>query len=107
MAVGRIKADEQDREESGWHVGARHRSAHAAVLDKEEEIVSGYGEMRYGGVVVVTADSLEELDEATASVIQVAGGIGIKLHTLHGRHELAMAATLPLARTVKATFSSQ
>ena len=68
--------------------------------EREEELVAGYGEFFYAGVVCVTAASLSELEAATDEITQVAASVGLELRPLHGRHDRAMIASLPIARGV-------
>ncbi len=97
-AAGKIQSDEDTRRRDGWRVGASHRRAKQAVDEREEELVAGYGEFTYAGVVVVTAESEDELESAADHIAQVGAGIGLDLRPLHGRHDEAVCATLPLAR---------
>ncbi len=99
-AAGKIQSDEDSRRKDGWRVGAHHRRAKQAVDEREEELVAGYGEFNYAGVVVVSAESEEALETAADEITQVAAGIGIDLRPLHGRHDQAVCATLPLARAL-------
>lgn len=96
--AAKIQSDSEHRAEKGFRVGAHHRRAAQAVEEREEELVAGYGEFNYAGVITVTATSPAELDEATEEVTQVAASVGLELRPLHGRHDKAVCATLPLAR---------
>lgn len=98
--AAKIESDAQQRSEKGFRVGAHHRRAARAVEEREEELVAGYGEFFYAGVVCVSASSLEELEAATDEITQVAASIGLELRPLHGRHDQAVTAVLPLARGV-------
>lgn len=98
--AAKIESDAQQRAEKGFRVGAHHRRAARAVEEREEELVAGYGEFLYAGVVCVSAGTLEELDSATDEIVQVGASIGIELRPLHGRHDQAFAASLPIARSV-------
>lgn len=98
--AAKIQSDAEHRAEKGFRVGAHHRRAAKAVEEREEELVAGYGEFLYSGVVTVTARTEAELDEATDEVTQVAASVGLELRPLHGRHDLAVCATLPLARGI-------
>ena len=96
--AAKISGDAEHRAEKGFRVGAHHRRAARAVEEREEELVAGYGEFSYAGVVTVTAGSEAELDDATDEVTQVAASVGLELRPLHGRHDKAVCATLPIAR---------
>jgi hypothetical protein len=96
--AAKLESDAEQRTQKGFRVGAHHRRAARAVEDREEELVAGYGEFLYAGVVCVTAATLEELESASDEVSQVAASVGLELRPLHGRHDQAFAATLPIAR---------
>lgn len=98
--AAKIETDSMHRTEKGFRVGANHRRARQAVEEREEELVSGYAEFSFVGMITVTASSLDTLDDVTAEVIQVAASIGLDLRPLHGRHDLAAVAALPVARGV-------
>ncbi len=100
--AAKITSDADHRSEKGFRVGAHHRRAAQAVNEREEELVAGFGEFSYAGVVTVTAPSEAELDEATDEVSQVAASVGLELRPLHGRHDEAVCATLPVARGLAA-----
>lgn len=96
--ASKIASDVDHRSERGMRVGAHHRRAARAVEEREEELVSGYGEFAYAGIVVVTAPTIEQLDRASEQIVQAAASVGVELRALHGRHDQATAASLPLAR---------
>ncbi|GJM36935.1 MAG: SCO6880 family protein [Acidimicrobiales bacterium] len=96
----KIESDAMHRAEKGFRVGAHHRRARQAVEEREEELVSGWGEFVYVGILVVTASTLEDLDDAVAELTQITGSLGMETKPLHGRHDLAMVVTLPVARGV-------
>ena len=96
----KIESDATHRAEKGFRVGAHHRRARQAVEEREEELVAGYGEFAYAGIITVTAETIEELGDATAEVSQIAASLGLEVRPLSGRHDLAVVATLPVARGV-------
>ena len=96
----KIESDATHRAEKGFRVGAHHRRARQAVEEREEELVAGYGEFVYAGILTVCAPTLEELDDSSAELTQIAASLGLEVRPLHGRHDLAVAATLPIARGV-------
>ena len=100
------ESDAATKEEKGRRVDARHRRATQALLDREEELVAGYAEMAYVGLVTVTARNGDELDEHCEITEQLAREAGMELRSLDGRQDLAWAAALPLGlapRTLVAT----
>ncbi len=96
--ASKISADSSHRAKHGMRVGADYRRAATDVESREEELVAGYGEVSYAGIVAVTAATEDELDEATDSIIMSASRVGLELRPLSGRHDAAVCATLPLAR---------
>jgi hypothetical protein len=98
--AAKLESDEEHRRKTGFRVGAAHRRAAQAVEDREQELVAGYGEMEYAGVVVVSAADVETLERACSDVVQVAAGCKVELRLLNGRHDQALAACLPLARSL-------
>ena len=97
-AAAKLDSDEEHRHRTGFRVGAAHRRAQSAVADRESELVAGYAEFRYCGLVVVSAADRAALDRVSAEVVQRAGATGVELRAVHGRHDRAMSACLPLAR---------
>lgn len=97
-AAAKLGSDEEHRQRTGFRVGAHHRRAREAVDEREDEIAAGFGEFSYAGVVVVSAPDLEALEKACAEVDDVAAGCAMELRPLNGRHDLGLAASLPLAR---------
>ena len=70
--AAKIESEAAHPAEKGFRVGAHHRRARQAVEQREEELVAGYGEFSYAGVVTVTAEDLDDLERATSDVIQIA-----------------------------------
>jgi hypothetical protein len=96
----KIEADVTHRTEKGFRVGARHRRAAQAVHEREEELVAGHAELSFGAIITITAYDDDTLDRACSDTTQIAASVGIELRPLHGRHDEALLATLPCARTV-------
>jgi hypothetical protein len=96
----KLVSDEEQRNRSGFRIGARHRRAHEEVLERESELVAGYAELEFVGFVVVTAPTLEALVESCVEYEQVAMGCGLELRRLDGRHDLALACGLPVGRGI-------
>jgi hypothetical protein len=92
----KLDSDAQTKQDKGRRVDARHRRATQALLDREDELVAGYAEMTYLGLVGVTASSEEELEHQCELVEQLARETGLDLRSLDGRQDLAWAAGLPL-----------
>ncbi|MDP9419429.1 MAG: type VII secretion protein EccE, partial [Actinomycetota bacterium] len=98
--AAKLEADVDQRQRSGFRVGAHHRRASRAVEEREEELVAGFAELAYVGLVDVCAATPEALELACADVVQVSASCGVELRPLDGRHEEGTAACLPLARGV-------
>jgi hypothetical protein len=94
----KLESDREHRQSKGFRVGAALRRTEDAVAQREEELVSGYPEFTYAGIVTVTAATLDALERASDDLTQVAGGLGMDLRALHGRHDRAFALGLPLGR---------
>lgn len=102
----KLESDATTLEEKGRRVDARHHRATRALLDREQELVAGYVEMAYAGLVTVSASNADELDTHTAIVEQHAREAGIDLRSLDGRQDLAWAAALPLGLAPKAVLGT-
>ena len=96
--AAKLEADVDQRRRAGFRVGAHHRRASQAVEEREEELVAGFAELAFAGVVDVCAPDVEALERACADVVQISAGCGIELRPLDRRHDHAVAACLPLAR---------
>lgn len=94
----RLAADEEQRSRSGFRIGARHRRAEEAVLEREAELVAGYAELEFAGFVTVSAPDEESLAAACAEYEQAAAQSGLELRALDGRHDVAFVCTLPVGR---------
>jgi hypothetical protein len=92
----KLESDAVTKEEKGRRIDARHRRATQALLDREEELVAGYPEMGYAGLVTVSARTLEDLDEHSEVIEQLARENGMDLRVLDARQDLGWAAVLPL-----------
>ena len=102
FAATKLDGDEQTRTERGFHVPAALRRQRQVVAEREDELERGFGEVAYAGLVVVCGRNPDELTQAATGLCDVAASAGIDLRPLDGRHDLAVAATLPLARGLAA-----
>jgi hypothetical protein len=94
----RLAADEEQRTRGGFRVGAHHRRAQAAVLERESELVAGYLELEYAGFVTVTASDTGALGRCCAEYEQIAAQAGLELRALDGRHDVGLVCSLPVGR---------
>jgi len=92
----KLDSDAVTKEEKGRRIDARHRRATQALLDREEELVAGYPEMGYVGLVTVSARTLDDLDEHSEIIEQLARENGMDLRVLDARQDVGWAAALPL-----------
>jgi hypothetical protein len=92
----KLESDAAIKEEQGRRVDARHKRATEAVLEREREIVAGFAEMGYIGLVSVAAAAEDQLEEHSEIVEQLAHEAGMEVRVLDGRQDLAWAAALPL-----------
>jgi hypothetical protein len=101
----RLGADEEQRARSGFRIGARHRRAEEAVMEREAELVAGYAELEFAGFVTVTAPDEASLWSACSEYEQAAAQSGLEIRPLDGRHDLAFVCTLPLGRGLARRWS--
>ncbi len=92
----KLESDATTKEDKGRRVDARHRRATQALLDREEELVAGFPEIAYAGLVTVAAADLDTLDEHGEILEQLARENGMDLRVLDARQDQAWAAALPL-----------
>lgn len=79
------------------------RDAHELedVLDRERALVSGHADLRFTGLVTVTAASKPDLDKAISELQRAATHCGCETRRLFGQQARAFnAGALPLARKV-------
>lgn len=92
----RLGSDAMAREEGGRRTGARDKRKHHAVLEREQDLVSGAAGLAYAGLVTLSAPSLEELDRAGRAYERRCFTRRVTLRQLWGRQDLGLAAGLPL-----------
>lgn len=92
----KLESDADTKTQQGRRIDARHRRATQTLLDREEELVAGYAEIGYAGLVTVIAARSDELDEHAEIIEQLAREAGMELRCLDGRQDVAWAAALPL-----------
>ncbi|MEZ5378257.1 MAG: SCO6880 family protein [Acidimicrobiales bacterium] len=96
----KLAADEEQRNRSGFRVGARHRRAQTEVADREAELVAGYPEFEYVGTAHICAPDQVSLERSCSEYEQLAAQVGIELRRLDGQHDLALACCLPIGRGI-------
>ncbi len=96
----KLAADEEQRNRSGFRIGARHRRAQSEVADREAELVAGYPEFEYVGTAHICAPDRIALEHSCAEYEQLAAQVGIELRRLDGQHDLALACCLSIGRGI-------
>jgi hypothetical protein len=71
------------------------------VMDRERALIAGHADIRFSGLIAVTAATRDELEAALAEVSRAAIQSGCETRRLYGQQARAFAAAaLPLARKV-------
>ncbi|WP_404385292.1 hypothetical protein LL946_04755 [Knoellia locipacati] len=71
------------------------------VVDRERALIAGHADIRFTGLVAITAGSIEELEAAVAEIARAAIQSGCETRRLYGQQARAFtAAALPLGRKV-------
>ncbi len=91
----KLESDAAAKEDKGRRVTAQHRRNQVAVSEREQELVAGFVEFDFTGLVTVSAGTEDDLWEACDHIDQVAREHGLELRPLDGRHDVAWAAALP------------
>lgn len=102
----KLDTDASSRAERGRRVDAGHRRLQSAVIEREAELVAGYAEVTFAGLVTVTTDDEHTLLVACEECEQVAREHGLELRPLDGRQDVAFAAALPLGLGLARTWVS-
>lgn len=90
LTANRVRKQDKDR-----RVTETDLRTEQAVHDLESELASGFAEVLYLGLVTVSARGVEDLDAAGRRLEQAARARGMGLRVLHGRQDVAWAASLP------------
>lgn len=93
--LAKLAAHKERKHEKDRRVTEEDLRTEDAVHALEEEVASGHSEVLYLGLLTVSAPSLDVLDDAARHVSQSARSHGLGLRVLHGRQDVAWAATLP------------
>lgn len=92
-------ADASTRARIGRVEDEASRAAAAELSRREEDLIAGHGDLRFVGLIAVSAPTLEELENSCALLESAAGQAGCELRRLVGQQVQAYAAAaLPLAR---------
>jgi hypothetical protein len=90
--------DEEHRSRHGFRVGVRHQRAKEAVTEREAELVAGYHELDFTGLLTVTAPDATALAEACADYEHAAARVGLDLRSLDAQHDFGLTCSLPIGR---------
>jgi hypothetical protein len=92
----KLSAHRARKEDRQRRVTEADERTEAAVRDLETELASGFTEVLYLGLVSACAPTVEELDATGRRIEQTARAHGLGVRVLHGRQDIAWAASLPL-----------
>lgn len=92
----KLLTDESQRVRAGFRVGIDHQRANESVLEREQQLASGFVEFSYTGIVTVTSDDADSLRDQSSDYLQVTAQSGVGLIPLDGRHDLGLMCSLPL-----------
>jgi hypothetical protein len=94
-------ADATARARTGRVEEETARAASAELNRREQDLVAGHGDLRFVGLLAVTATTLDELAEACRATETAAAQAGCELRRLSGQQVAAYAAAaLPLVRSL-------
>lgn len=96
-----IESSHEEKTRRGFRVNARERRRLEDVEARERELARGHPEFRHAGLVTVTAESAELLDDACAQIENAAGKSLIDLRPLVARQAQGWVASLPLGRSFR------
>ncbi|HEY8722163.1 SCO6880 family protein [Pengzhenrongella sp.] len=95
-------ADSAQRARVGQIEDEATRAEVSELLRREQDLVAGHGDLRFTGLLTVTAPSSDELDAACAATESAAAQAMCELRRLVGQQALAhLAGAIPLARGVR------
>lgn len=93
-------SDAAQRARIGQIEDESHRAEAADVARREAELVSGHGDLRFTGLLTVSAPDLDALDAACALTESAAAQAMCELRRLTGQQSAAfVAGALPLGRS--------
>lgn len=90
--------DQSDRARLGMTSSAALVGAEASGVAMDAELAAGYRTHRLAGLVTLSADTVNALDDAGQVIRQAAATCRLELRPLHGQHDTALAAAAPLCR---------
>lgn len=97
-AGAKARLDALDRHRLGFTPSAGHDLDETDAAHTEAELLAGYPMSELSALVTVHAPSADSLDTAARDLTAWASSQRLDLRALHGQHQHALAATLPLGR---------
>jgi hypothetical protein len=92
--------DQRDRTRLGLATSAALDLAEVDGAAMDSELASGYRTHRLAGLVTLSSTKPDSLDDAGRVLLAAAATSRLELRALHGQHDTALAATLPLCRAL-------
>ncbi|MBL7522432.1 hypothetical protein I6A84_31210, partial [Frankia sp. CNm7] len=90
----------QIRHRHGVRIPTHLTDARDDIDQRDAELSAGHPELAYTALLDLASPDRQALDTATADLVDLAARAGITdLHPLHGRHQHALPAALPLGLT--------
>ena len=97
-----LMTDQAQRDRIGQLTDARHQAEHADVLKRESELVAGHGDLKFTGMITVSAPDLEALQAACARLEGAATEARVEVQRMWGEQDQAfLAAALPFCRGLR------
>jgi hypothetical protein len=90
--------DQRDRLRFGMTTSAALDRVESSGVAMDAELAAGYRTHRVTALVSLSGPSLAVVDDATGPLRQAAAASRLEIRPLHGQHDRALAATLPLCR---------
>lgn len=97
------EANIESRRRRDFRVSGKDRKALEEAEARETELNSGFAEMRYVGLVTLTAGDDETLELQASQLEQIAAQAGVELQPLWGQQAAGLVAALPLGRSLART----
>jgi hypothetical protein len=94
--MARLESKSTARSEAGRRISGQLLRAQTAVADREDELVDGFVECTYSGLVTISAASLVGLEDAVTDFEASASQAGLVLRPLDGQQDIGWATGLPL-----------
>lgn len=94
-AVTGEESDARTRERHGFLSTARQSRRRVHAEERERELTDGHQAYRFAGHITVYAESMEELEQASAEVVQAAMHAQLELQPLYGQQQQALLSTQP------------